>query len=51
MARAAVIIFEGGQAHINRHLLRPDEPVPVLVKAERGPSFEQLKACAYSGEA
>lgn len=43
---AGVIIFDDGQAKLNRHLISPDKPVLVQLEGEK-PSVDQVQMCRY----
>jgi hypothetical protein len=42
--RAGLIIFDDGQAKLNRHLICPDRPVLVQLEG-LSPSLEQIEQC------
>jgi hypothetical protein len=43
---AGVVIFDDGQAKLNRHLISPDRPVLVQLEGIK-PNHEQIEACRH----
>ncbi|MDN3273360.1 hypothetical protein QWJ07_03835 [Frankia sp. RB7] len=43
---AGLIVFDDGQAKLNRHLISPDRPVVVQLEG-REPTHEQLEQCRH----